>query len=177
MADFLISKDANINKKDKFGNTPLNYILSNGNMKQVNYLMSKGAQVNDYAIFAAVSNYYSNEKIRIVLAKGANIDFQRGDGYTPLILASYNGNQSSVKELIKSGAKLNSKDHNGWTALMHASNYYYEQNKERFISVVRQLLSAKASVTIKNKEGKTAPDIAIDKGHCTISLLLRGGWC
>ncbi|MCP4135544.1 MAG: hypothetical protein GY754_31535 [bacterium] len=174
-ADFLISKNANISIEDKFASVPLNDILLKGNMKQVNYLVSKGATVNDYTIFAAARNsYYSDKMIRVVLEIGGKIDFRRGDGYTPLILASYNGNQLSVKQLIKSGAKLNIKDNNGWTALMHASNYYYEQNKERFINVVRQLLSAKASVKIKNKEGKTALDIAINKGHCTISLLLKG---
>ena len=39
MADYLISEDADINTEDKYGATPLIFVISRGNIEQVNYLI------------------------------------------------------------------------------------------------------------------------------------------
>ncbi len=69
------------------------------------------------------SNTYStNETVELLLKAGANIDLQKNDGWTSLMMACRNSRTDStnetVKLLISEGADINLKDDEGWTALM-----------------------------------------------------------
>ena len=65
-------------------------------------------------------------------------------GCTLLMKAAKAGNNWELKNLINSGAKINLKDSDGWTALMYAVRY--QENT----SIVEQLIEAGADVKIKN---------------------------
>lgn len=73
---------------------------------------------------------------------------------TLLMLAAKDGNDWEVKSLLKSNAKLNLQDKDGWTALMYAVRY---QNN---IEVVKSLVESGADPKISNKYGATALQIA-----------------
>ena len=77
IADFLISKNANINAETKKGETPLHLAVSRGRKKIVKLLILNGANVN-------VRNKYGN---------------------TPLHIAKTNGDQGSIKLLEKYGGR------------------------------------------------------------------------
>lgn len=66
-------------------------------------------------------------------------------GRTLLMKAAQNGNNWEIKSLLASGADVNLKDNDGWTALMYAIRY--QQN----ISIVETLINAGAKIKVKNK--------------------------
>ena len=65
-------------------------------------------------------------------------------GCTLLMKAAKAGNNWELKNLINSGASINLKDTDGWTALMYAVRY--QENT----SIVEQLIDAGADVRMKN---------------------------
>ena len=65
-------------------------------------------------------------------------------GCTLLMKAAKAGNNWELKNLINSGASINLKDSDGWTALMYAVRY--QENT----SIVEQLIEAGANVKAKN---------------------------
>lgn len=79
---------------------------------------------------------------------------------TSLIIASDRGHTEIVKELLKNGANINSKDKEGDTALIRAS---YNGR----IEVVKELLKNGASSTELNKKGETALGITIKSLNTT----------
>ena len=65
-------------------------------------------------------------------------------GCTLLMKAAKAGNNWELKNLISSGASINLKDYDGWTALMYAVRY--QENS----SIVEQLIDAGADIKAKN---------------------------
>jgi len=68
--------------------------------------------------------------------------------------------------LIKMGANLNETDSYGWTALMHAANRGHA-------SIVKELIQARADVTLSDGRHDTALDIAKWRGHGEIIRMLE----
>jgi ankyrin repeat protein len=60
--------------------------------------------------------------IELLLAKGANINIKKNDGYTPLHLAVGRGNVAMVELLVAKGADVNVKNNAGDTPLMLAKD-------------------------------------------------------
>jgi hypothetical protein len=75
------------------------------------------------------------------------------DGWTPLIVAAYKGDDKIVSLLLNNGADINKKNKDGMTALMVAS-------RAKNPSVVKILLEYGANQHIKNRNGETALDLA-----------------
>lgn len=55
------------------------------------------------------------EYIKILLERGADINIQNEEGYTPLMKAIYRENPETVKLLLDNGADVNIKTNNGET--------------------------------------------------------------
>ncbi|WP_420535773.1 ankyrin repeat domain-containing protein [Brachyspira intermedia] len=62
------------------------------------------------------------------------------------------------KLLTDNGADINSQDNKGNTLLMYAATFKYKP-------LVDEILKLNPDVNIKNKEGKTASDIAKEYGY------------
>ena len=78
-------------------------------------------------------------------------------GRTPLILASFRGDLSSVRGLLDSGADVDARDGDGMTALMFAAHGGH-------LAIVRELLLRGANVYARAKNGWT-PKRAAQAGH------------
>ena len=89
------------------------------------------------------------DKIKLLLAHGADVNFKDEDGYTPLGRASRNGRAEIVKLLLAHDADVNVKNYNGNTPLYWAS---YNGHSE----IVKVLLAHGADVNAKNCNGNTA---------------------
>lgn len=88
------------------------------------------------------------------LARIENPDETDADGRTALMKAAKAGNGWEVRSLISSGADVNLKDRDGWTALMYAVRY---QNS---LGLVGALLDAGADIQAASVYGVTTLQLA-----------------
>ena len=127
-------------------------------------LLYQAAWIGDHRIVQAMVSAGVN--IDYTIKKGvANTEF--GAGWTPLLIASAEGQEAVVSVLTKGGANVNAKNNLGRTSLMFASNY-------GFYSIAKMLLENGANTDeIPNDEnGWPAIISASYKGHDDIVKLL-----
>lgn len=103
------------------------------------------------------------------LDAGMNPDLQVEKGYTPLILASYNGHIEAVSVLLMRGASPDLQDEKGATALAGVAF-------KGFLPIARMLLQAGAQVDLPNAVGRTPLMFAVMFGRDDMArLLLKAG--
>jgi len=151
-----------INVRDENGFTALMYASDKGYTDTVKLLVEKGADINfqhreeGYTALTLASQEGHTEIVRLLVDAEAKLDIQEINGFTALIYASSYGHTEIVEILIQKGAKLDIQDINFYdTALIRAS---YRGHTE----IVRLLLEKGADINLKNKDGKTAIDLAED---------------
>ena len=112
-----------VDSKDIAGQTALMYAAETGRMQVLEYLVSKGADVNAKSgnlhntslMYAAAANRL--EAIEFLIARGANVDAVNSWKQSALIFAAYKGNADAIKLLLENGAHANLKNKDGETAL------------------------------------------------------------
>jgi ankyrin repeat protein len=178
----LIAKGADVNVREKtMGSTPLIVACSmEGTHEIVELLISKGADVNIIATYDgrtalmwAAGN--SQKSVELLLEKGAKVNVKGVEGMTAFIQAIYGIMYGSVTTkvcdlLLAKGADINAQltgpDATGWTALLFACS----NDKS---DLVNYLLSKKADVNLKAKDGTTALSIAKKNNHEGIIKALK----
>ena len=152
-------------------------------------------------LIMAVHRYDVNAVDRL-LQSGADPDGTDREGYTPLMYASWDGSVAIAYMLIQAGADVNKKSRYGDTALLMltADLYYGEPALVKMlldkgantnevdrkgltplmyaamnghVDTVRQLLKHGALPETKNKDGKTALDLAVEKDHPEIAEIVQ----
>ena len=156
--------------------TPLFYACYNMNTDMINLLLSRGAYIQDQDIFACVEGYDEELcllNLRILLENGGNVnakhnrdtfqDYSRPYG---LGLLTYSIERKAslplLKLLIAYGADVNQIDSFGNTPLITICKYTYCTN---MTEIALELIQDGADPNVKNKEGKTALDYAIQNKH------------
>jgi ankyrin repeat protein len=94
--------------------------------------------------------------VQLLLASGANIESRTHDGWTPLHSAANWGNVHEVDELLDRGAKVNALTKGRQTPLHLA---VANSQSHETISVL--LSHPELDVTLRNKQGETARDLAM----------------
>ena len=131
--------NTDVNIKDASGKTPLYIAIEKG--------------YKDLAVF--------------LVANGAEVNIADANGNTPLILIIHQtGNLELTRRLIEKGARINTQNRTGETALMYAAWRGHSK-------IVQLLLEHRADVTLKNQQGDTALGLAESKGHLEIVQMLR----
>lgn len=82
--------------------------------------LAEGADLN--LELANAVNAHSEERVRLLLDKGADPNMRDNLGYAPIHNAARNRYASLVTLLAKRGADVNARDSDGFTALLHAIN-------------------------------------------------------
>ena len=143
-------------------------------------LVDKGANAKspdgDSALLAA----NSVEKVKFLLASGANPNTKGSDGSTPLMVAADRGDNQIVEALLSAGVDVNAQDANGDTALLlllDGGDRRRKRNVEQYPVLVGTLLRAKnINVNAQNKKGETALMRAVRLGNVeSVRLLLGAG--
>jgi len=133
----------------------------------------------------------------MIKKKPALIDAQNEQGYSPLILACYNGNDKVAEYIINHCKDINFNNGYG-TALMaatikgnlHLVNYLLEKKADvnltdsngttalhyavifNLDAIAKQLIKSGAKYNLKDNRGKTAKDYAVLKNKTTLLNLL-----
>ncbi|MEA2019913.1 MAG: ankyrin repeat domain-containing protein [Campylobacterota bacterium] len=180
----LINNGANINQKNKDGDTALMVAVMMNTSKREAYKQKKSLshydkdliniqysiikllleneadvyQKNkyDYNVLEIIKEKSHHKKISSIFEKYEFLDVVNHVTYSDdeIFSAINTKNIKQIKAILKSGKDFNCKNTNGNTALMVAVAYGYND-------VVAVLLSNGVDVNVKNKYGKTALDIAI----------------
>lgn len=124
----------------------INQALQNANKVQPSRYQKEFLQdyMSDYAELPDKNNANSEEKF---IESPNQTD---SNGRTLLMQAAKLGNDWQIKLLLNSGADVNLKDKDGWTALMYAVRY--QENLE----TVKLLLTPKTDIKAKNNFGSSA---------------------
>ncbi|GFV23098.1 putative ankyrin repeat protein RF_0381 [Trichonephila clavipes] len=113
---YLVSKDADINAKDKYGRTPLHFAVKSGNLDIVKYLIKNGADVNTKnrynwtLLHEAAAHDGQLDIVRYLVDKGADVNARDKRGNTPLYMTVYHEELDIIKYLIDNGANVNVKN-------------------------------------------------------------------
>jgi ankyrin repeat protein len=109
--------------------------------------------------------------LRLLARAGANLEATNAwYGKTALHQSARHGDAVFVKELISFGANVDARAANGNTPLHEACAAI---TKEERLAVVRLLVEAGSDPTVKNRDGKTARDIALENGYSDVLTTLE----
>ena len=142
----------------------LMHALYDDDFSKVIELLNNGVKVNlpynhhKWTPFLWVCKEHSDpEIIQLFLEHGGNTNSKNDEGSTPLhIMARHRSSFECLALLIDAGADVNAQDNDGWTPLMDVVHHPQAMMRKDVIYG----LAHNSDTSIKNKEGKTAYDIA-----------------
>jgi ankyrin repeat protein len=118
-ADVLIAAKANVNAKNRFGDTPIMAAALNGHLEIVRKLRTQGADIEPRGwtplIYAATGGH--DAIVAYLLDQGADINAQSPNGTTALMMAVREGHPSTFDLLMRRGADVQRRNENGASAL------------------------------------------------------------
>jgi hypothetical protein len=138
-AESLLAHGANVNARNSYGGTELEFQAGEGNRHAVELLLAHGADVNakdrlgDTPLHKA-AGWGKREVAEVLLAHGADVNARGDQGFTPLHTAAYDGYRDVVELLLAHGADVNTPDIKGNTPLHDASA---EKHKD-IVKLLRQ---------------------------------------
>nr|XP_012634070.1 M-phase phosphoprotein 8 isoform X2 [Microcebus murinus] len=108
---------------------------------------------------------YVTVKVALNSDEEYNLDQEDASGMTLVMLAAAGGQDDLLRLLITKGAKVNGRQKNGTTALIHAA-------EKNFLTTVAILLEAGAFVNVQQSNGETALMKACKRGNSDIVRLV-----
>ncbi|MCM2316035.1 MAG: ankyrin repeat domain-containing protein [Thermoanaerobaculia bacterium] len=173
--EFLIKAGANVNAKDGDGWTALMLAAYNGQSKCVEDLIAAKADIHAKtvdgwdAVLLAINQGQGAAAEKLIKA-GVTVPKEGPAGTSaPVIHAAYGGDLLGMRLVLESAPDLSARDKDGWSALAIAANNNYPQ-------IVMELLRAGADPSLKDNEGRTALERAVETGRVEIAALLGGKW-
>ncbi|KAG8524706.1 M-phase phosphoprotein 8, partial [Galemys pyrenaicus] len=108
---------------------------------------------------------YITVKVALNSNEDYNLDQEDSSGMTLVMLAAAGGQDDLLRLLLRKGAKVNGRQKNGTTALIHAA-------EKNFLTTVAILLEAGAFVNVQQSNGETALMKACKRGNSDIVRLV-----
>ena len=170
----LIQEGADLNARNKDGDTSLNIAARNGRTGVAEALIKAGAdvQVKDshgWSPLLDAALFGGTDLIQRLISAGADVNAKGNQGETALMLAAFGGRSEVVRVLIEAGAEVDARNNRGNTALMEAAL----GGDHTHAAVVRALIEAGADVNAREVDGQTALSVATLKGHKQVIQILR----
>ncbi|XP_018574947.1 ankyrin repeat, PH and SEC7 domain containing protein secG-like [Anoplophora glabripennis] len=166
----IITQEAGINIRDRFGSTLLYYAADGGHFEMVRFLTEQGADINSAgymgctALHCAASDGHL-DIVEYLVKSNHDIDIQNVDRRTALHFAAAKGHLDTVKLLHRLGADLNVTDFDGGTALHSAVSGHH-------LDTVKYLLELGADFDVENNYQRTPLRLAAIYGFSDIVKFL-----
>ncbi|MCZ4550351.1 ankyrin repeat domain-containing protein [Gordonia rubripertincta] len=161
--------------RDADGRTPLVVATKSRDTDAARRLILAGADVNakdnlqDSAFLYAGAEGLDDILV-LTLDHGADVNSTNRFGGTALIPAAEKGHPTTVQILIDAGVPLDHINDSGWTALLEA--VVYGDGSPVYQEIVSRLLAAGADPGIRDSQGRTALQIAQQRGQADVARLL-----
>jgi ankyrin repeat protein len=175
----LLAAGANVNARGLYGGTALILAARLCKPDAVRLLLDNGADPNlvddekvsplVYSLQPFRNDQENLEIMRLLLAKGADVNATPITKRTALFEAVFRGSVPMVKLLVEHRADPNTSDQTGTTPLMAA----VQQISGGTAEIIRLLANAGADFNARNNAGQTAAMIATEKGDATIVPMLQ----
>ncbi len=175
----LIEAGANANVRDKNRYTPLmSAVAAGADVNAINALLEGKADPNaeddqnrSAILLAASRPGTSPEVLNALIKGGANCEAMDSFLTTPLMEACKQKNSAAVACLLKAGAKVELRDRNSWTALLHAASKGAPQE------IYQLLIEAGADINETTRRGVSALMVAVESkvGPEALQVLLNLG--
>lgn len=122
----ILSQGANLEARDRTGNTPLLLAARTARSKLVKKLIEMGANINHQNLIGSTailraSTADRGKNVSILLEAGAEINVRNNKGLTPLAAAAFNGDEDTFRLLLEAGAKPDVIDNSGKSAIIYAA--------------------------------------------------------
>lgn len=180
MTERLLKAGIDVDIQDKFGNTPIFYVVERRQSVEMFELLVKfGANLEhknnkgESPIFCAMSWVKAHGKVdflSLLIEKKVDVDCANKNGVTPMMKACCCDNLDWIDQLLNAKAKINLQDKNGRTALMYAVKF---GKHEGGVVVEERLLKHSAKTLFKDKDGKSALDYAKERKLEIVCKLLE----
>jgi len=185
MVGWLIKAGAKLNLLNKNGKTPLDLAVEKRNFAIIQLRDAGAKTAKQITIPSTQPTTSSNSRTALIkllqqktfdaegaealLKSGADLNAFDSGGKTPLMRASESGTVEAIKWLLSKKIVIDAADKNGMTALMYGAG---RDNDDTAWNIVAALLDAKADWKMKNKDGKTAYDLALAKSNDWTAMVL-----
>lgn len=108
----IITKNGKVNKKNKYGFSPLIIACYFNNVELIEFLLSKNANLDtknsDNDTPLSIACYFNNEKIiKLLVNKGITINEKNKDNETPLMISKTFENNDDIIEFLEKNININ----------------------------------------------------------------------
>ena len=180
----LLLRNADVNGRDCNGNTPLHLAAQFGYGDKLGELLAYHPEINSKnneghtPLYLAVQNSYETELIETLIAQGADLSFRDSTGKNLLHIAAraFQSRMHKTKILLGRMSEINAQDHAGNTPLYDLCRYALRRRviESERLEQLRLFVHASADPYIKNRDGKSAMDLAVESGIQEAVELLKG---
>jgi uncharacterized protein len=168
---------APLDARDGHGRSALHVATFASQRDAIKLLAAAGADLGalehdryDAVTIAAVADDEETLALLLALGASAKLTTSRYDG-TALIAAAHLGHDGVVRQLIAAGAPLNHVNNLHWTAVIEA--VVLGDGGPRHQATLRALVEAGADLSLTDREGRTALQLARSRGLKEMALILE----